>query len=252
MKFVKLKKKKLWKSSLECNLNLKIPKHLAIILDGNGRWATKKGLPRTFGHKAGIEAVKSTVENAKEIGIKVLSFFAFSTENWKRDKLEVDAIFDILRNYIKDNENEYLSKNIKLVTMGDLTKLPNDLFCKFEELKEKTKANDGLIVNIGLNYGGRDELARAFNQMIKDGKKSVTANDIKEYLYTSDLPDPDFIIRTSGEQRLSNFMLYQCAYSEFYFPKVLWPDFNKKHLMKAIKVYSKRDRRFGGINKEKK
>ena len=233
-------------------MNLKIPKHLAIILDGNGRWATRRGLPRTFGHKTGIEAVKNTVENAQELGIKILSFFAFSTENWKRDKLEVDAIFDILRNYITENENEYLNKNIKLVTMGDLSKLPYDLCCKFEELKEKTKSNDGLIVNIGLNYGGRDELARAFNLMVKDGKKSISADDIKKYLYTSDIPDPDFVIRTSGEQRISNFMLFQCAYSEFYFPKVLWPDFNKKHLIKAIKVYSKRDRRFGGINKEKK
>lgn len=252
MKCAKLKKKKLWKSNWRKNLNLKIPKHVAIILDGNGRWATKRGLPRTVGHKVGIEAVKKTVESASELGIEVLSFFAFSTENWKRDKNEIDAIFEILRNYLKENEEEYLSKNIKLMTMGDISKLPKDLYLKFEELKEKTKNNSGLIVNIGLNYGGRDELVRAFNLILNEGKKEISSQDIHKYLYTKDIPDPDFIIRTSGEQRLSNFMLYQCAYAELYFPKVLWPDFDKKHLIKALKVYSKRDRRFGGITKEKK
>lgn len=233
-------------------MNLKIPKHVAIILDGNGRWATRKGLPRTVGHKAGIEAVKRTVEAAKELNIEVLSFFAFSTENWKRDKSEIDAIFEMLRNYLKENEEEYLNKNIKLETMGDITKLPEDLWKKFEELKEKTKNNTGMIVNIGLNYGGRDELVRAFNLLSKEGVKEVKEEDIKKHLYTFNLPDPDFIIRTSGEQRLSNFMLFQCAYSELYFPKVLWPDFDKKHLVKALKAYSKRDRRFGAITKEKK
>lgn len=232
-------------------MNLKIPKHVAIILDGNGRWATRRGLPRTVGHKAGIEAVKRTVEGANELGIEVLSFFAFSTENWKRDKAEIDAIFEILRTYLKENEEEYLGKNLKLLTMGDISKLPEDIYKKFEELKDKTKNNTGMIVNIGLNYGGRDEIVRAFNTLLKEGKKVTNEGEIKKYLYTNSLPDPDFIIRTSGEQRLSNFMLYQCAYSELYFPKVLWPDFNKKHLIKALKNYSKRDRRYGGITKEK-
>ena len=232
-------------------MNLKIPKHVAIILDGNGRWATRRGLPRTVGHKAGIEAVKRTVEGANELGIEVLSFFAFSTENWKRDKAEIDAIFEILRTYLKENEEEYLGKNLKLLTMGDISKLPEDIYKKFEEIKDKTKNNTGMIVNIGLNYGGRDEIVRAFNTLLKEGKKVTNEDEIKEYLYTNSLPDPDFIIRTSGEQRLSNFMLYQCAYSELYFPKVLWPDFNKKHLIKALKNYSKRDRRYGGITKEK-
>ena len=232
-------------------MNLKIPKHVAIILDGNGRWATRRGLPRTVGHKAGIEAVKRTVEGANELGIEVLSFFAFSTENWKRDKAEIDAIFEILRTYLKENEEEYLGKNLKLLTMGDISKLPEDIYKKFEEIKDKTKNNTGMIVNIGLNYGGRDEIVRAFNTLLKEGKKVTNEDEIKKYLYTNSLPDPDFIIRTSGEQRLSNFMLYQCAYSELYFPKVLWPDFNKKHLIKALKNYSKRDRRYGGITKEK-
>lgn len=233
-------------------MNKGFPNHVALILDGNGRWATKRHLPRTVGHKAGIEAVKRAVDAGQELGIKILSFFAFSTENWKRDKEEVDGIFKILKNYIKENEEEYLQKNLKLITMGDLTKLPMGLCEDIESLKEKTKNNSGMIVNIGLNYGGRDELVRAFNKLAADGKKNISEADIKNELYTADLPDPDLIVRTSGEQRLSNFMLYQSAYSELYFPKVLWPDFNKKHLLRAIKEFGKRNRRFGNVVKEKK
>lgn len=233
-------------------MNKGFPNHVALILDGNGRWATKRHLPRTVGHQAGIEAVKKAVDAGQELGIKILSFFAFSTENWKRDKEEVDGIFKILKNYIKENEEEYLQKNLKLVTMGDLTKLPMGLCEDIESLKEKTKNNSGMIVNIGLNYGGRDELVRAFNRLAADGKTEISEADIKNELYTADLPDPDLIVRTSGEQRLSNFMLYQSAYSELYFPKVLWPDFSKKHLLKAIKEFGKRNRRFGNVVKEKK
>ncbi len=233
-------------------MNKGFPNHVALILDGNGRWATKRHLPRTVGHQAGIEAVKKAVDAGQELGIKILSFFAFSTENWKRDKEEVDGIFKILKNYIKENEEEYLQKNLKLVTMGDLTKLPMGLCEDIESLKEKTKNNSGMIVNIGLNYGGRDELVRAFNRLAADGKTEISEADIKNELYTADLPDPDLIVRTSGEQRLSNFMLYQSAYSELYFPKVLWPDFRKKHLLKAIKEFGKRNRRFGNVVKEKK
>lgn len=233
-------------------MNKGFPNHVALILDGNGRWATKRHLPRTVGHQAGIEAVKRAVDAGQELGIKILSFFAFSTENWKRDKEEVDGIFKILKNYIKENEEEYLQKNLKLVTMGDLTKLPMGLCEDIESLKEKTKNNSGMIVNIGLNYGGRDELVRAFNRLAADGKTEISEADIKNELYTADLPDPDLIVRTSGEQRLSNFMLYQSAYSELYFPKVLWPDFSKKHLLKAIKEFGKRNRRFGNVVKEKK
>ena len=233
-------------------MNKGFPNHVALILDGNGRWATKRHLPRTVGHKAGIEAVKRAVDAGQELGIKILSFFAFSTENWKRDKEEVDGIFKILKNYIKENEEEYLQKNLKLITMGDLSRLPMGLCEDIEALKEKTKNNSGMIVNIGLNYGGRDELVRAFNKLAADGKKNISEEDIKKELYTADLPDPDLIVRTSGEQRLSNFMLYQSAYSELYFPKVLWPDFNKKHLLRAIKEFGKRNRRFGNVVKEKK
>ena len=234
------------------NLNIKIPRHIGFILDGNGRWATRRGLPRSRGHKAGIEAVRKIVDASQELGIEIISFFAFSTENWKREKSEIDFIFELLNDYIKQNEETYLNRNIKLTTMGDISKLPQALYEKLEELKEKTKNNTSLVVNIALNYGGRSELVRAFNAMLREKKEDITENDISKYLYTADLPDPDFIIRTSGEQRISNFMLYQCAYSELYFPKIMWPSFNKRHLVKALRVYSKRNRRFGGLTKEKK
>lgn len=229
-----------------------LPKHIGIILDGNGRWAQKRGLPRELGHKAGIEAVKKVVYSAKELNIKVVSMFAFSTENWKRSKKEVDFIFDLLRNYFIENENEYLDNNIQLRTMGDISALPEDIYKKLLEIKEKTKNCDGIIVNLALNYGGRADIVRAVKNLISDNVTDISEQTISNYLYTAGLPDPDLIIRTSGEQRLSNFMMYQCAYSEFYFPKIHWPDFNKKELTKAIINYQKRDRRFGGIKEKNK
>lgn len=229
-----------------------LPKHIGIILDGNGRWAQKRGLPRELGHKAGIEAVKKVVYSAKELNIKVVSMFAFSTENWKRSKKEVDFIFDLLRNYFIENENEYLDNNIQLRTMGDISALPEDIYKKLLEIKEKTKNCDGIIVNLALNYGGRADIVRAVKNLISDNVTDINEQTISNYLYTAGLPDPDLIIRTSGEQRLSNFMMYQCAYSEFYFPKIHWPDFNKKELTKAIINYQKRDRRFGGIKEKNK
>lgn len=231
-----------------------LPKHIGIILDGNGRWATKRGLPRELGHKEGVEAIKRVVQAAKEIGIKVVSMYAFSTENWKRKQSEVDAIFDLLRKYLKSQEgskDSFLGKNIQVRTMGDITKLPTDVYNLLENLKNETKDCDGLVLNLGLNYGGRSEIISAIKSIPKDKIDSLTEQDFLSYLYTAGLPELDLVIRASGEQRLSNFMLYQCAYSEFYFPKTLWPDFNKKHLEKAIISYQTRDRRFGMI-KEKK
>ena len=230
----------------------KLPKHIGIILDGNGRWAQKRGLPRELGHKAGIEAVKKVVYAAKELNIKVISMFAFSTENWKRSKKEVDFIFDLLRGYFTENENEYLENNIQLRTMGDISALPEDIYKKLIEVKEKTKNCDGIIVNLALNYGGRADIVRAIKNIQADNVSDINEQTISNYLYTTGLPDPDLIIRTSGEQRLSNFMMYQCAYSEFYFPKVHWPDFDKKELTKAIITYQRRDRRFGGIKEKNK
>lgn len=221
--------------------------HLAIIMDGNGRWAIKRGKPRLFGHKAGIESLKRTVSACLDFGIKILSIFAFSTENWKRPKQEVDGIMDLITEFCEKDVQNCIDMGIKVVTMGDITKLPDKLKKCLDNLIQQTKQNDKLIVNIGINYGARAEIVRAVNNMIASVEKECTEQSFKKYLYTAELPDPDLIIRASGENRLSNFMLYQCAYSEFYFPKVHWPDFNKKVIQKAIKVYQKRNRRFGGL-----
>ena len=228
------------------------PNHIAIIMDGNGRWAQKRFLPRLAGHKAGVDALKRVTEAGKELGVKVMSFFAFSTENWKRDKEEVEGIFDLVKLHLTENYESFITGKVQIRTMGDISKLPSDLYNLLADVTEKTKHNTEFIVNIGLNYGSKAELCRAVNSLISKGLKNITEEDIQKELYTNNLPDPDLIIRTSGEQRLSNFMLYQAAYSEFYFPKTYWPDFNKKHLIKAIKEYQSRDRRYGNIKQEKK
>lgn len=226
--------------------NSKLPSHVAIIIDGNGRWATKRGLPRTIGHKEGMKTVEKTLDLFIKYNIKFASLFAFSTENWKRDKEEVNGIFDIVRDYLNSSQEEFIKKGIQLRTMGDLTKFPKDLVKSIEEIKEKTKNNDKLILNLALNYGGRADIVHAVNTLISSGKTKATEDDISKTLYSSPLPDPDLVIRTSGEVRISNFMIYQMAYSELYFPKVLWPDFNEKELRKALYSYQNRERRFGG------
>ncbi len=228
-----------------------IPKHIAIIMDGNGRWAKRRMLPRLAGHKEGVEALKRVTKAGRELGVKVMSFFAFSTENWKRDSEEVNGIFDLVKKHLSENFDSFVNDNIKIVTMGDISKLPQDLYQMLLDIQEKTKNNNDFIVNIGLNYGSRAELVRAFNNLAEKNKKNITEEDLKNELYTCDLPDPDLVIRTSGEQRLSNFMLFQSAYSELYFPKIHWPDFDKKQLKKAIIEYQSRDRRFGDIKREK-
>ena len=225
----------------------RIPNHIAIIMDGNGRWATKRGKPRLFGHRAGIESLKRTIFACLDFKIKVLSIFAFSTENWKRPKEEVDGIFNLVEEFTEDSFKPFMDNGVKIRTMGDLSKLPDKLKNLLLDLTEKTKHNENLILNIGINYGGRAEIVRAVNKVIESGAKECTEQDIINNLYTYDLPDPDLIIRASGENRISNFMLFQCAYSEFYFPKVHWPDFNKKQIQKAINAYQKRNRRFGGL-----
>lgn len=224
-----------------------LPKHIAIIMDGNGRWAKKRMLPRLLGHSAGVDALKKVVDAAKEIGIKYMSFYAFSTENWKRDKNEVDGIFDLVRKHIKENYQRLIDDNIKIVVMGQIERLPSDLKDMLVDLIEKTQNNTGMVVNMGLSYGARPELVRAFNNLAEKGFKNITEKDIENELYTRNLPDPDLIIRTSGEQRLSNFMLFQAAYSELWFPKIHWPDFDKKWLIKAIIEYQKRERRYGNV-----
>lgn len=225
----------------------RLPTHIAFIMDGNGRYAISRGMPRTFGHKQGLEALKRIIEEAYNLGINVLSFFMFSTENWKRPKEEIDYIFSLANEFKKETKEKYIEKGIKVVTMGDLTRLPVDLQESLAELVNDTKDNDKMIVNLGLNYGGRDEIIRACNQIIADGINAVDKETFKSYLYTKDLPDPDIVVRTSGEMRVSNFMLYQFAYSEFIFPKKHWPEFGKKDLEDIIIEYQSRDRRFGGL-----
>ena len=242
MNIFKLKRQELIKE--------KLPVHIGFILDGNGRWAKKRGLNRTIGHAKGVESVAKTIENCVNLGIKYMSFYTFSTENWKRPKEEVDTIFELLREYLKKDFQEYENNNIRLVTSGDITKLPKDVLEEIEKIKEKTKHCNDFVVNIAINYGGRDEIVKAVNTIINEGVKEVTKESFSSYLYTKDLPDPDLIIRTSGEFRTSNFMPYQAAYSEWAFPKTLWPDFNKKHLVKILLNCQKRDRRFGAIKKE--
>lgn len=230
-----------------------VPEHVAIILDGNGRWAKKRFLPRKAGHVAGSKTVEQICEDAWNLGIKYLTVYAFSTENWKRPQDEVDALMKLLRQYLKDCIKRSMKNNMCVKVLGDISPLDEDLKESIVELERVSKDNTGLHFQVALNYGSRDEMIRAMKQMASDvaeGRTSV--DDISEnlfagYLDTKGIPDPDLLIRTSGEERLSNFLLWQLAYSEFYFTDVLWPDFNKKELQKAIEYYNNRDRRFGGV-----
>ncbi len=233
--------------------NLNIPNHVAIILDGNGRWAKKRFMPRNYGHMQGAKVVEQICEDADSIGIKYLTVYAFSTENWNRPQDEVDALMKLLRNYLKDCIKRANNNNMRVRVIGEKSRLSDDIRNKIEELEECSKNNTGLNFTIALNYGSRDEIVRAVREIskdVKDGKISESdINDkmISDYLDTRGIPDPDLLIRTSGEERLSNFLLWQLAYTEFYFTDVLWPDFNKKELIKAVEKYNERDRRFGKV-----
>lgn len=224
-----------------------LPNHLAFIMDGNGRWATKRSLPRSLGHKEGVNAMKRVVEACNEYGIKYVSFFAFSTENWKRPKEEVDYIFKLANEFINSFIKENEVKDIKIVVMGDCTQLPNYLKESIDEIVSKTTNNKGLVVNIAINYGGRQDIINAFNKAIQDGVTHFDDATLNLYLSSNDIPNPDMVIRTSGEQRISNFMLYQMAYSELYFPKIYWPDFGKEQVLDVIQEYQNRVRRYGGL-----
>lgn len=229
-------------------------KHIAIIMDGNGRWAIKQGKQRPYGHKFGTERVIDIIRHCNYLGVKYLSLYAFSTENWKRPKFEVSTIMDLLVKFINKELDEMVKENVKLQIMGDFSKLPIISRKAVEYALNKTKMNDGLVLNIGLNYGSRDEIVKAFRRIADDYKEGlielqeIDEELISKNLYTSEIPDPDLLIRTGGEMRLSNFMLYQLAYTEFYVTDVLWPDFSSEQLDKAILAYFKRDRRFGGLN----
>ena len=235
---------------------MNVPQHIAIILDGNGRWAKKKGMPRNYGHAEGSKNVERICEEAYKMGVKYLTVYAFSTENWKRPKDEVDALMGLLRNYMKTCLKTAAKNRMRVRVIGDKSALDDDIRKRIAELEEATKNNDGLCFQIALNYGSRDEMVRAMKKLCEDCRDgSVSVEDINErvfekYLDTAGIPDPDLMIRTSGEQRLSNYLLWQLAYSEFYFTDVLWPDFTKEELSKAIEYYNSRDRRFGGVKEE--
>ncbi len=227
--------------------------HIAIIMDGNGRWATKRGLPRSMGHKKGAEVVKEIVRAAGEVGVKYLTLYAFSTENWQRSKNEVDTLMGLLRQYLKSDLKELQENNVRIKFIGESEMLAADIVSAMRKLEVDTAQNDGLTLCIALSYGSRLEIVNAVKKtaaLVKKGDISVDDIDIKMFsdmLYTKSIPDPDLLIRTSGEQRISNYLLWQIAYAELYFTKTLWPDFNKDELVAIIKDYKTRERRYGKV-----
>ncbi|MDR0952923.1 MAG: di-trans,poly-cis-decaprenylcistransferase [Elusimicrobiota bacterium] len=224
-------------------MNIKIPKHIAIIMDGNGRWAAAKNLPRAKGHEEGAASVQAVINAAKKFGVKYLTLYAFSNENWARPKFEINALMSLLDKTLDKFAKED-NGDIRIIFSGRKTKLPKKILNKLEETVAKTAANKKLTVNLALNYGSRQEITDAVNKILQSGKKKISERDIQSNLYNN-IPDPDLIIRTSGEERLSNFLLWQAAYSEFYFTPALWPDFREKEFAAALQEYSKRDRRYG-------
>lgn len=229
-----------------------IPRHVALILDGNGRWAKGRGLPRTAGHKQGCVTLEQTIVDAAELGIRYLTVYGFSTENWKRSADEVGALMQLFRYYMKRLLKLAKENDVRVKMIGDKTRFDADIIEGIDRLVTETKDNQGMTFVFAVNYGGRDEITRAVRKMLKDGEEGrlkseeVDESVVTSYLDTADIPDPDLLIRTSGELRLSNYLLWQLAYSEIYITDCLWPDFNKRELIKAIEAYSNRDRRFGG------
>ncbi|WP_028505589.1 isoprenyl transferase [Ruminococcus sp. FC2018] len=234
------------------NSDLNIPVHVGIIMDGNGRWAKKRGLPRKIGHRQGAQNFRTITKYAKQVGIKYLTFYAFSTENWRRPQEEVDALMDLFEKYL-DEVKDFIEENIRIRFIGDRTKLRPSLQDKMLDVEQTSKDFDSMTLLLAINYGGRDEIChscRTLAQLVKDGKlepEDITMDMIEQNLYTQEVPPVDLVIRPSGEQRLSNFMIWQSAYAEFYYSNILWPDFKKDDLDKAIVAYNDRNRRFGGV-----
>ena len=255
---VKIMFKGLWNNSkktrVPSNINMNsIPKHIAIIMDGNGRWAAERMLPRNMGHRAGVEALRDVIRTASNIGVKYLTLYAFSTENWKRPDSEISMLMKLLIEYLRKEVEELHYNSVKIQTIGDIEQLPNEVVKEIDRATTKTRLNNGLHVNIALNYGGRSEILNVIKQIgreIRDGK--IQVNEINEelvetLLYTANIPDPELLIRTSGEIRLSNFLLWECGFLGFWFTDIYWPDFKGEHLLEAISDYQNRQRRFGGI-----
>jgi len=233
----------------------RLPAHVAVIMDGNGRWAKRRSLPRVAGHRAGVEPVRQTVETCARLGIKYLTLYAFSVENWKRPRSEVDMLWRLLRYYLRQELPTLVKNDIRLVAIGRLDQLPAPVRKELGDAVQMTSANHGLQVNLAINYGGRAEVVDAVNQLLEEARASgdlagltIDEDAISAHLYTAGMPDPDLLIRTSGEMRISNFLLWQIAYAELYVTETLWPDFRRVDLLRALVDYQKRDRRFGGLS----
>lgn len=235
----------------ELKADPRMPKHIAFIVDGNGRWAKRRKMPRSLGHKAGFENLKQQIEFVQQLGIKNLSMYCFSCENWKRSREEVDYLMDLFNQMLDEFKREYLDKDIRVIISGDMddVRLPKPVRDKAKEIMALTKHKTGFILNACINYGGRQEILKVTNELLAEKAPKVDAATFEKHLYTADMLPLDFVIRTSGEQRTSNFLTWQASYSEWYFPKKFWPSFTKRDLVKAIKVYMKRDRRFGAVKK---
>ena len=227
-------------------MRLNIPNHIAIIMDGNGRWAQQKGMPRTYGHKAGADTLRKILTSCGELGVKYLTVYAFSTENWNRAKDEVDALMFLFKTYLKNEKKLLMKNNVRFLVSGRKEGVSQSLLEEIKNLENATKGNTGITLNIAFNYGGRAEIVDAIKNIIENNEKIITEKTVEKYLYNQ-LPDPELLIRTSGEIRISNFLLWQIAYSEIYVTDTYWPDFNEGELIKAIECYQKRDRRFGGV-----
>jgi len=231
----------------------RLPRHIAIIMDGNGRWARRRRLPRMAGHRAGAQAVRDAVETCSRLGVRALTLYAFSTENWKRPRMEIDTLMDLLREYIRRELAEIHRNNIRLQILGRYEQLPIEVQHDLEDALRQTASNTGMVLNVALNYSARAELVDAFNSILRDIRedadpvRKITEQTISEHLYTRGLPDPDLLIRTSGEMRVSNFLLWQIAYAEIWVTDTCWPDFSRRHLLQAILDFQKRERRYGGL-----
>ena len=234
------------KENVDIDLN-NLPRHIGFIMDGNGRWAKKRGLPRSAGHKAGAESLKKIITEANNLGVKYATVYAFSTENWKRPKEEVDYLMSLLMDYLVNAEKTLAGENVVIRAIGSRKELSEEMQRQIIKTEEITKNNTGIVMNIALNYGGRDEIVNAVKQIAQEGIKDIDEKTIEDRLYTAGQPDVDLLIRTSGEQRLSNFMLWQVSYAEMWFTNKLWPDFKPKDLRQAILDYQGRGRRFGGL-----